>query len=714
LGPIFSAYSNIDSYTTPFASVLLSDIIQSSCPYLLNGVPDGTTIVRLRNISSNCCVDLTISGTIDLCDLCDLGFNLYSSTTLSVITVGNLTGSCENNITDYLINWYGPNSNTNVQFTSGVGNQFSYQWTHPLTGNSSVFVPSGVYIPEVESIILNGVELQENLGATSNCFTPITVEAYNCSNGTNPIDTSYSHVLEFTGSSSGLIPTILTSEFILSSTTNYFAYAFKAENVPDTLKITYSGSSYNVPLVIEYIQIGDGIPGSDSNFNENVFPKSADTQYFFNKVLCLTGLTYTNGDKLIIEVQPNQTNTTDWTLYFKCLETFDCDKCIDTKTPYKIIQSSITGVTGNCNNITISFKVSGCSQTENNQDVLNYMTGKGSNSSAMGFPEFDYNTPSGEITLSQSYYYNQTSCVSQFNNIQQINCYSDNNGYDIYYRSWRPNVNTRYIEIKFEDLNDFNAYVSSFYVQMAASGSTDPSSLDYYRQLYLRIPTNTGINGCGDNLPYNEYYLHPATVQFVTGTTIETPFLYTINITATTISDQADFGPCLLFCNQYVDNTVNGVNNTVTSLSLDFTGTTNVSLRYDFPFYTILSSSSSSTSMTSRTFSGNLFIPEYANITYVASGSPLVNIFNLSAQTCNFSTTMSGRTLNNFFMLDQYVYAYEVELTNPSDVRDFRIYASPITNGVYNGYPSFTIDYSDFVYGFSGGSVYHTNPTYLI
>ena len=61
----------------------------------------------------------------------------------------------------------------------------------------------------------------------------------------------------------------------------------------------------------------------------------------------------------------------------------------------------------------------------------------------------------------------------------------------------------------------------------------------------------------------------------------------------------------------------------------------------------------------------------------------------------------------------QYVYYYRVELTNPNDVRDFRIYASSITNGVYSGYPSFGTN-DVFVYGFSGGSEYYYDSNYVI
>jgi hypothetical protein len=712
LGPVFYAYSDSDGYSSVFnTNVLLTDIVESACPYTLE-VPNNTTIILLKDINTGCCVYIPLDPTIDLCIICDVGFNEYSANTVSVISVGDLTGSCEDNITDYVVNWYGPDSSTNVQFTSGIGTTFNYNWEHPLTGTSSVFVPPGVYIPEIDSVILNGATLLETEGALSDCFLPITVEAFNCSNGTNP-NPYYNHKLEFSNTSQGNTPPNLSAVFELSSTTKYFAYAFQAETVSDSLKITYSGSNYDEPLVIEYVTMGGDIPGSISDFSADVFPKSGATTFYLTKVLCLTGLTYINGDKLIIEVEPNQTEVnTDWTLYFSCLETFDCNKCIDTNTPYKIIESSITGITGNCNVINISLTISGCSSNENDNDVFNYMTGQGSGTigESTGYIQA-LNSP-----LTYSYpnlYHSATTCAIQQAYSKSSNC-DDDGGSSIYYRSWRPSANDREIEIKFENFNDFTAYTSNFYEAMAYSGSTDPFSMEYYRYLILKLPTQDSLpNPCGDSTQFNPFSLHPPTVQFVTGNTIDPPFLYTINIYASTITKEVNYDNCSLNCNDYADSVVNTVNYLVQDSYFDFTGTTIVSLRQEYPFDYIYRLTAQTTSSITRQPGGYIYIAKYSNITYVASGNPLVNIVNLSAQTCDFSTTMASQTLGNGFTnFIQYVYSYKIILTNPSDVRDFSIYASPITNGEYDGFPS-TVLYPDLVYSIVGGVV-TANPAYLI
>jgi hypothetical protein len=138
-----------------------------------------------------------------------------------------------------------------------------------------------------------------------------------------------------------------------------------------------------------------------------------------------------------------------------------------------------------------------------------------------------------------------------------------------------------------------------------------------------------------------------------------------------------------------------------------------VSLRQEYPFEYIYLLTAQTTSSITRQSEGFIYIAKYSNITYVASGNPLVNIVNLSAQTCNFSTTMASQTLGNGFTnFIQYVYSYKIILTNPSDVRDFSIYASPIINGAYDGFPS-TVLYPDLVYSIVGGVV-TANPAYLI
>ena len=158
LGGTFNIYSNIGGYTTPFqTNVTYSQLFGPLCPYVMGNVPDGTTTIRIIDTLTKCCATLELLSN-DLCTTCELSFDSYQTSNIGIIVAGELTGSCENDITDYKIFWYGPNSSTNLAFTSGYGSTFSpYDLTHPLVGINSPMVESGTYIPVIDKVKLNGL-----------------------------------------------------------------------------------------------------------------------------------------------------------------------------------------------------------------------------------------------------------------------------------------------------------------------------------------------------------------------------------------------------------------------------------------------------------------------------------------------------------------------------------------------------------------------------
>ena len=91
-------FSNLNDIT-PFTSVTLIQI--TSCPLVLTGIPDGTTTIRLKSADNYCC-DIVLTCN-DLCTTCDLAFDVYSTNLISRLVAGNLTGSCDNFISDYKI-----------------------------------------------------------------------------------------------------------------------------------------------------------------------------------------------------------------------------------------------------------------------------------------------------------------------------------------------------------------------------------------------------------------------------------------------------------------------------------------------------------------------------------------------------------------------------------------------------------------------------------
>jgi hypothetical protein len=123
-----------------------------------------------------------------------------------------------------VINWFGPNSATNIAFKSGKGSVFSYQFTHPLTGSGFVFAQAGTYTPVIDRVIISGITFSNTGGtgtydATLDCFDEVQVNPLTCDNGNTPTS-AYTHSYSFSGTGSSSIPLNVT--FQLSANTNYF------------------------------------------------------------------------------------------------------------------------------------------------------------------------------------------------------------------------------------------------------------------------------------------------------------------------------------------------------------------------------------------------------------------------------------------------------------------------------------------------------------
>jgi hypothetical protein len=159
LGPTLFFYSDTNGFQSSFGSAPTLSLTGENCPYIMENIPDGTTIVRIIDPTTNCCLDINLESS-DLCNICNLDFDVYETQTVSEIVAGNLIGSCDDNISDYIINWYGPGEgSTNLAFTSGYGTEFQdigWDWTHPLTGSQSPLVEAGIYTPVIDRVIVNG------------------------------------------------------------------------------------------------------------------------------------------------------------------------------------------------------------------------------------------------------------------------------------------------------------------------------------------------------------------------------------------------------------------------------------------------------------------------------------------------------------------------------------------------------------------------------
>ena len=726
LGTSVDFYSDVDSYTDPFQTdILLSDITAPNCPYVLTNIPDGTTTLQILDVNSSCCVEIPISTFT--CDDCNFGFDVYSSVTFnSRIVAGNLTASCDNNITDYVIEWYNVNDLTTPLYISGFGDEFEqYQtWTfpHPLTGNTSIPVTSGTYIPVIKYIRLNGINFSSDLEnglvqiPLENCLseTTIIVQPLTCSNGTNI--GNYNHLIQFSGSSQGEPPELLSSTFILSANTDYFAWRFSAFDVQDTLKITYYGSYYNnTPIVLEYWNVGAN--NTTTNYSTNLNPKTVRTfpgtsSYGFNKVTCLTGLTRSVNDYLILEIIPNQSNPkTDFQLYFTCLENYDCEICYDNylNTPYKISGSSITGVTLSCDRTGVSFVVSGCSISETrNTDYYKYSYTPGISSTVPVNSVVE--TIDGTQLLFKELYYSLIRCSFR-GGASQTFCLSPNSNLITFTKNNSGAGGIGNVLMTFSDIGDLSDFYNTYYQRLTEIGvEPDPSKLGYYSYVILKVPIlsqdpNVALTEtCGDTTTFTNYFFHTSSVV----TTGITGNNYFMNLTMPTITKQMSFTNCQLNCDGNVQYQVTLINNQSTGTTNNVSWINNVGNRVNIPFYDESGLSSGNTPTTFYNWFTYVRKSSFLNKTLPMSGSNFTLIPSLSSSTCTLvgEYTPSSPGINSDYY-HQYLYDYKAELTNPNNLLDFKISGRLIVNGISTG---------NFfrIWEIQNGVVIYSDPNYII
>ena len=690
INPI-SIYSDFDSYSVPFTAVTLSQITSDNCPLILTGIPDGTTTLKLIS-SNNYCCNIVLECN-DLCTTCDLSFDSYSTDLISRIVAGNLTGSCDNNITDYRINWYKNGNFSTPIFKSGYGTEFTpYNYTHPLVGNTSPMQPSGIYTPIIDKITINGLNYSQTeesgfIQANLACFNSLSVNVlpFTCDNGSELGD--YTHRVNFSGASAGVTPLTLTSVFELSADTNYFAWKFKPFAVYDSLKITFYGSSYSEPLVLEYYTLGfNGIVSS--NIDPLTYHKTGRTQLdtFYSKITSLENITTNIGDYLILEVTPNPNNPqTNWDFYFTCLDTFDCSLCFDsyvnTNTPYKIKLDSLTNVSGSCGTTAVYFTLSGCPTNNfNNSDIGKYMvTGLYDKNQTSLVTTFFYDTG---ISYDMQFNANNgvTQCSQSGSGSLNGVCSPSNSNSISFKKS--VSMGQGIINMTFSHLSDLSSYYNSI---LPYSGMTFPSNdIGYYKYIRLSVPKSTSPEQiCGDGTTQLMYYIHPSFTMTSGGTTGN----YTLDMTMPTISKNISFTSCEQFCNGYLNTMVNSINISSTGSTNNEDFSSNTGSRYTQSTTTGIERLSKNTYITSATTqNGGYYFGDYTNVTIPFSGSGVsyTPIPSLSAQTCDM--TGIGQVVQPGLRFIE-IYGYQVIFPDTNDLKSYTIKTSPIVNGVpYNLY----------------------------
>jgi hypothetical protein len=722
-GP-FDIYLDSDYTSTPIlTNIIIQDLTPPNCPYIIQNIPNGTTNLGIKDTVKDYCITIPIEDN-DICSNCNLGLSLYSASTISKLYCGVLTGSCQT-ITNYLINWYGPNDTTTLSFQSGAGSFVtSGVYPHPFsTTNTSIPLVSGVYTPVIEKVVLDGITYS-NTGGTGNilfsgsCLPTTDILPLTCNVTTNPNTnnyqvSAYTNFLSFNSSTQGT-PQPVTTTYQISATTKYIALSFEGQLISDRIKISFSGSSYGTNKIgLDDIIIGDDLP--TSNFNYSVYPKSADTPSTIVKFICLTGLTVNNGDNIIIEVTPATSNT-NWNLYMSCLDDYNCNDCLRTQN-YKIIGSSITGTTQSCGILNVKFNVSGCSYPDSSSDYISYyLNNNGIVGNNIGNVSNYY---SNIISLSTpNLYFANTSCSFGANSVSSV-CMTDSSP-TIYDKTFLPLPDGRgvygftgsstFISTYYNSIKNSFLGVSPYYSNW--TGSTSNTDVSYYRYFFLKIPSMSSTNSCGDGNTFITVYIHQ-TSPYLSGTTSGGD--YFLKITANTITSGITFTPCEINCNSNENSVVSLINVISKDNSVSY-ATNRVfpsGVYYTNPIYYNQYLTVNNTPYTAHTHQWGYFTTtDWSFNTYPFSGNPSTFIPSLSGTVCNYTSTGVIGSIYNSFYQRQFKYYYEVRLLSPSNVNNYEIWASPITNFSYSGAPS-TALYT-LAYRYSGGSVTFSNPTYII
>ena len=721
LGPTLKIYSNPISPTSPGTFVLdvpTDDVTGGNCPYVYE-LPDGTTSIRLSDPVSGCYCDIPITNVDNICITCDLNFVSYEPTTIGKIVAGNISGSCDNDITDYLVYWYETSDPDTIVFTSGKGNDFlPYLYSHPLEGPTAIPATSGTYSAVLQKIKLNDVVYSKTGGegtviADMSCLpsiengNPILVEALTCINGDSSDLPQYEHKFNYQATTAGVLPEPLSTTFALNSSQNYFVWKFRGFDVPDKIKMTLVGSAYPDPILLEYWEVGN-IGAED--YSPTAFPKSANTTTFFGKATCLTGLTINAGDEILIEVIPSITNPqTSWTFYCGCLDTFDCSICQTqfsaptafggTSYQYPIKQSTIIVNSGECTT-TVSFSVSADCQYN---DIINSDYYKYAGSA------YDYKLNENPITKLISndlveLYYNKATCTQ--NNLN--NPYSDGpegcislGSFDIKYEksvglfkitSSNPLPISKY----YQSYLGISTFISPF--------SGDNTNIDYYRYFYLRYMGSTGGIGCGDGAIVKGIYLAQQSVV----TTGQTGSDYYISFTMPTQTYNMSFDSC-----SNCPTMPYTVNDYRSNPSYNFTGTTNVGLIYNNPIPYMWDWYTTTVSQTGYQHFGYRAISSFQIETYPSSASTPTSYVNIPAYSAITCPNINDYWYDEYAFSSTYIsysFYYSYELSNPTNNRgDIKIYANEINRDGH-----VIIGVKTLVYNYSGGTAVYTNSAYLV
>lgn len=246
--------------------------------------------------------------------------------------------SNECSVGDYVIEWRLNARDGEIVFVSGKGSDPAIQAQHPLV-NEVVF--AGTLYPIIRYAYLNSTKYTAEFeeGALHSpdfvtCLDPVVVDEVDCDTvlGSDP---NYNYYLSYNNINDVGQDKSRTIKYNISATTQYLAWALRAYDVAEQIKIYYCTLADPTGTLIDNFIIGTR-NASGGLLVTNLYPSSYPTNartynystgYPMPYISDLTSFTYTVGDYIRIEIigsvlEPANTNT-NWILSVQCIESID-------------------------------------------------------------------------------------------------------------------------------------------------------------------------------------------------------------------------------------------------------------------------------------------------------------------------------------------------------------------------------------------------------
>lgn len=241
---------------------------------------------------------------------------------------------------EYIIDWYG--SNGLVAFTSGSATAPSVLLRHPFVNE---IVAGDTYQPRIRYVYLDGVKYSSVAMAGAvlspnllGCLNAITVDTLKCSNGStyvSPAGASYTHKLSYNYTSDVPTQAARTFRFDLDDVNRQFAWFFYGQSVSDAIKIYLVKPLTNTTILLE-----NWIVGADAAQNITLTPQTTNSTYAY-KITDLRSYSFAVGDYLRIEITPSLSSlNTSWDFYCRCLTGVIND--LPTSEMRKIVDNSVS------------------------------------------------------------------------------------------------------------------------------------------------------------------------------------------------------------------------------------------------------------------------------------------------------------------------------------------------------------------------------------